>query len=105
MIWVFSLITFGIVLSILLLIFTAAKNADEKIYAMLNNKMTNNTIDYFTGLIEATRSREDAESVVVKIILAAANDDALVNAAVNYTNEQFMLSYLEKHTSNQSELN
>lgn len=67
--------------------------------------MTSNTIEYFTGLIEATRTKEEAAGIVVKIILAAAEDDALVNAAVNYANEQFMLSYMEGNTSNQSELN
>lgn len=63
------------------------------------------TIEHFIDQIERTINREEAEEVVVSIILAAAHDNELITSAFDYINEQFMLSSLNKDTSNQSELN
>lgn len=63
------------------------------------------TIEHFIDQIEKTNNREEAKEVVVSIILAAAHDNDLVTSAFGYINEQFMLSSLNKNTSNQSELN
>lgn len=63
------------------------------------------TIEYFIDQIERTTNREEAKEVVVSIILAAAHDNDLVTSAFDHINEQFMLSSLNKDTSNQSELN
>ena len=63
------------------------------------------TIEHFINQIERTTNREEAKEVVISIILAAAHDNELVTYAFDCINEQFMLSSLNKDTSNQSELN
>ena len=63
------------------------------------------TIEHFIDQIEKTANREEAKEVIVSIILEAAHNNELVTNAFDYINKQFMLSSLNKDTSNQSELN
>ena len=67
--------------------------------------MTNETIYQFAMEAMSVNSFEKAKDLVMRIILAAAEDRALVNEAFNYVNEEFMESSQSKDASNQSELN
>lgn len=63
------------------------------------------TIEHFIDQIGRTTNREEAKEVVVSIILAVADNNELITSAFDYINEQFMMSSLDKDTSNCSELN
>ena len=67
--------------------------------------MTNETIYQFAMEAMSVNSFEKAKDLVMRVILAAAHDDSLVNEAFNYVNEEFMESSQNKDASNQSELN
>ena len=67
--------------------------------------MTNETIYQFAMEAMSANSFEKGKDLVMRIILAAAEDNSLVNEAFNYVNEEFMESSQNKDASNQSELN
>lgn len=67
--------------------------------------MTNETIYQFALEAISINSFEKGKDLVMRIILAAADDKNLVAEALNYVNEEFMEASINKDASNQSELN
>lgn len=67
--------------------------------------MTNETIYQFAIEAMNINSFEKGKDLVMRVILATAHDDSLVNEAFNYVNEELMESSQSKDASNQSELN
>jgi hypothetical protein len=67
--------------------------------------MTNETIYQFALEAMSVNSFEKGKDLVMRIILAAADDKDLVAEALNYVNEEFMKAALDYEASNQSELN
>lgn len=67
--------------------------------------MTSKTIYEFALEAMSANSFEKAKDLVMKVILAAAHNNDLVTEAMNYVNDEFMESSMDKNVSNQSELN
>lgn len=67
--------------------------------------MTSKTIYEFALEAMSANSFEKAKELVMKVILASAHDNDLITEAMNYVNDEFMESSMDKNVSNQSELN
>lgn len=66
--------------------------------------MTNETIYQFAMEAISCHSFDGAKNLVMRIILAANQDSALVEEAFEYVNDEFMEAAMNKNASNQSEL-
>lgn len=67
--------------------------------------MTNETIYQFAMEAMSANSFEKGKDLVMRVILAVAQDNDLIAEAMNYVNDEFMEASMNKDASNQSELN